>query len=126
MPARLKATSTDAYLAALPASQRAALERLHRAIRAAAPRAEECVSYSLPAFRQDGVLVAFGASAKHCSFFPMSPAVIAAHAQQLRGFETSKGTIRFLPGKPLPAGLVRKIVQARIAENAARVAKARR
>ena len=120
MPARLKATSTDAYLTALPAEQRVALERLRRTIRAAAPRAEECVSYSLPAFRQDGVLVAFGASAKHCSFFPMSPAVIAAHAEELRGFETSKGTIRFQPDKPLPAGLVRRLVKARLAENAAR------
>jgi uncharacterized protein YdhG (YjbR/CyaY superfamily) len=120
MSARLKATSPDAYLAALPADQRAALQRLRRAIRAAAPRAEECVSYSLPAFRQDGVLVAYGAAAKHCSFFPMSPAVLAAHAGALRGFETSKGTIRFTPDKPLPAAVVRKIVKARLAENAGR------
>ena len=84
------------------------------------PRAEECISYSLPAFRLDGVLVAFGASTDHCSFYPMSPAVMEAHEKDLQKYHTSKGTIRFQADKPLPAGLVKKLVKARIAENLAR------
>lgn len=111
----------DAYLAALPPDQCAALEKLRKTIQAAAPGAEECISYGLPAFRLDGrALVAFGAAAKHCSFFPMSGTAVAAHQADLRAFDTSKGTIRFRPDKPLPATLVRKLVKARIAENEAR------
>lgn len=107
----------DAYLAALPAAERAALQKLRRAIGAAAPRAEEGFSYGLPAFRLGGrPLVCYGAAKTHCSFFPMSPAVIEAHAADLKGWETSKGTIRFAPDRPLPIPLVRKIVRARIAE----------
>jgi uncharacterized protein YdhG (YjbR/CyaY superfamily) len=112
--------SIDDYLAALPDDQRGTLERLRKAIRTAAPRAEECISYQLPAFRLDGqLLVAFGATAKHCGFYPMSGTAVAAHGDELKGYSTSKGTIRFQPDKPLPAALVRKIVKYRIAENAA-------
>lgn len=107
----------DSYLATLDSAKRSALEKLRQAIAAAAPDAEEGVSYGLPAFRLNGrPLVCFKASANHCSFFPMSPAVIRAHAPDLTGFETSKGTIRFSPDASLPAALVKKIVKARIAE----------
>jgi len=117
---RVAAKSTDAYLASLSADQRAALQKLRKAIRAAAPKAEECISYGLPAFRLDGrVLCCFGAATKHCSFFPGSGRTVADHAELLRGFDTSKGTIRFPPERPLPAVLVKKLVKARIAENAA-------
>ncbi len=116
----MKSTTIDDYLAGVPGAQRAALERLRRLIRKTAPRAEECISYGLPAFRLDGhLLVAFGAAAKHCSFYPMSALTIEAHRSALSGFETSKGTIRFQPEVPLPAALVRKLVKSRIAENAA-------
>jgi uncharacterized protein YdhG (YjbR/CyaY superfamily) len=97
---------------------RAALEKLRKTIRAAAPQAEECISYQLPAYRLNGMLVAFGATAAHCAFYPMSSTIVAAHKDDLRDYETSKGTIRFQPDKPLPAALVRKLVKARIAENA--------
>ena len=98
--------------------KRAALERLRRAIRAAAPRAEECVSYELPAFRLDGkLLVAFGAWANHCALYP--GAVMEAYMDELQDYETSKGAIRFQADNPLPASLVRKLVKARIAKNAA-------
>jgi uncharacterized protein YndB with AHSA1/START domain/uncharacterized protein YdhG (YjbR/CyaY superfamily) len=111
----------DAYLARVPAEQRAALEKLRKTIMAAAPRAEECISYGLAAFRLDGrALVAFAAWAKHCAFYPMSGRTVAAHRADLAGYETSKGTIRFQPNKPLPAALVRKIVKARIAQNSGR------
>ena len=89
-------------------------------IRAAAPEAEECISYTLAAFRQNGLLVAFGASAGHCAFYPMNGSTVAQFKDELKAFETSTGTIRFQPSKPLPASLVRKIVRARIAENALR------
>ena len=107
------------YLEDLPAEQRRVLERLRRVIRAVAPKAEECISYRLPAFRLDGrMLVAFGARANHCAFYPMSAFTVAAHADELEGYDTSPGTIRFRAEAPLPASLVRKLVKARIAENA--------
>ena len=118
---RPAANSIDEYLEALDDDQRLALERLRKAIHAAAPGAVECISYGLPAFRLDGkALVAFGAAAKHCAFYPMSAATVAEHAEELTGFDTSKGTIRFQPGKPLTVALIRKLVRARIAENADR------
>src|SRR5262245_46652530 len=116
---RIKATTIDEYLAALPDDQRAALERIRKSVKAAAPRAEECISYQLPAFRLDGKpLVAFGATASHCAFYPMSSLTIAAHKEELASYETSKGTIRFPAARTLPATLVRKLVKGRIAENA--------
>jgi len=116
-----KARTVDQYLAALSEDKRAALEKLRRTIRAAAPGAEECISYQLPAFRLDGrMLVAFGATASHCAFYPMSSSTLEAHGDDLEGYDTSKGTIRFRAEDPLPAALVRKLVKARIAENAAR------
>ena len=115
---RRQGTSVDHYLAGLSDDKRAALERLRKTIQAAAPRAEECISYGLPAFRLDGkALVAFGAAASHCALYPMSASTVAAHEDELAGYDTSKGAIRFPPGEPLPAALVRKLVKARIAEN---------
>ncbi|HEX6368909.1 MAG TPA: DUF1801 domain-containing protein [Longimicrobium sp.] len=110
-------TSPDEYLAALPDDKRSALEQLRRTIRAAAPRAEECISYSLPAFRQNGPLVGYGATAKHCAFYLMSGSTVEAHRDDLAGYDTSKGTIRFAADQPLPDALVHRLVQARIAEN---------
>jgi uncharacterized protein YdhG (YjbR/CyaY superfamily) len=110
-----KWANIDDYLASLSAAQRGTLQKLRHAISQAAPRAEEGFSYGLPAFRLDGrPLVCFAAAANHCSLYPMSPAVIRAHADDLQKYETSKGTIRFVA--PLPATLVRKLVKARIAE----------
>jgi uncharacterized protein YdhG (YjbR/CyaY superfamily) len=107
----------DAVLAKLPDDQRAALQSLRETIAAAAPDAVEAMSYGAPAFRyRDHPLVSFNAAQRHCAFYVMSPDVIAAHAAELAGLDTSKGTIRFTPEKPLPAGLVRTLVRARIAE----------
>jgi uncharacterized protein YdhG (YjbR/CyaY superfamily) len=115
---RTKAKTVDEYLAALSDDKRAALEKLRKTIRAAAPNAEECISYQLPAFRLNGMLVAFGATANHCAFYLMSSSTLAAHKDELKDYDTSKGTIRFQPDNPLPTALVRKLVKARIAENA--------
>ena len=120
-----KPMTIDQYLAALSDDKRAALDKLRKTIRAAAPKAEECISYQIPAFRLDGrLLVAFGASANHCAFYPGSSPV-EAHKDELKDYDTSKGTIRFQPDKPLPVALVRKLVKARIAENVGRSRKSK-
>lgn len=113
-----KPKTIDEYLAALSDDKRAALEKLRKTIRAIAPQAEECISYQLAAFRQNGLLVAFGATANHCAFYLMSSSTVEAHKDELKDYDTSKGTIRFPADKPLPVALVRKLVKARIAENA--------
>src|ERR1043166_4644779 len=109
-------TTVAQYLRAIPADKRAALMKIRQAVKAAAPRAEECISYQIPAFRLDGkVLVWFHAATNHCSFFP-GAAPIALYRDELEEYETRKGTVQFSPEKPLPATLVRKLVRARIAE----------
>ena len=114
-----KARTIDEYLAGLSDDKRAALQKLRKTIRSAAPGAVECISYRLPAFRLDGrMLVAFGATAHHCASYPMSASTVKAHKDELKGYDTSPGTIRFPTDRPLPATLVRKLVKARIAENA--------
>jgi uncharacterized protein YdhG (YjbR/CyaY superfamily) len=110
----------DEYLERVSPEQRVALERLRKTIRAAAPRAEECISYGLAAFRQDGMLVGFGATGRHCAFYLMSASTLEAFREDVEGYDISKGTIRFQPDKPLPVALVRKLVKARIAENEGR------
>jgi uncharacterized protein YdhG (YjbR/CyaY superfamily) len=117
-PARRKPKTVEEYLAAVPAPQRAALEKLRRTIRAAAPKATEGLAWGMPSFRLRVWLVCYAAFKDHCSFFPMSVAVMEQHARPLKPFSTTKGTIRFTPDKPLPAALVRSIVRARIAETA--------
>jgi len=118
-PVKMKPKTIDEYLLALSEDKRSALEKLRKTISSAAPKAEECISYQLPTFRHDGkLLVAFGASKGHCAFYLMSSFTVEAHKDALRNYDTSKGTIRFSADKPLPAGLVRKLVKARIAENA--------
>ena len=118
MPA--KPLTIDEYLEPLSKEKRVALEKLRRAIKLAAPRAEECMSYQVPAFRLSGrMLVAFGAAANHCSFYP-GAFPIEANKDELKAYDTSKGTIRFPPERPLPATLVRKLVKSRIAEYSAK------
>jgi uncharacterized protein YdhG (YjbR/CyaY superfamily) len=110
-----KPKTIDEYLVAVGPDKRAALEKLREAIQTAAPKAEECISYGLPAYRLNGrFLVAFGAAARHCAFYPGS--IVQDFKEELKGYETSKGTIRFPANKPLPGALVRKLVKARIAE----------
>jgi uncharacterized protein YdhG (YjbR/CyaY superfamily) len=104
------------YLARAPASSRSAFLKLRQTIRSAVPPdAIEELSYGIPAFRRGKVLVWYGAFAEHCSLFP-SASVVAAFAQDLKAYETSKGTIKFPLSKPIPVALVRRIVRARVAE----------
>ena len=112
-----KPRTIDEYLTGLSPDKRAALEKLRKTIHAAAPGLDEDISYSLPAFRRNGKLVAgFGASANHCADYPMSGSIVKAYEEELEKYDTSKGTIRFQPDRPLPVSLVRKLVKARIAE----------
>jgi uncharacterized protein YdhG (YjbR/CyaY superfamily) len=113
MTARTPGT-VDEYLEAVSDDKRAALEKLRKAIRAAAPRAEECIAYRVPSFRLHGkFLLSFGAGASHCAFYPGSTAIETCR-KELEDYDTSKGTIRFSPERSLPASLVRKLVNARI------------
>jgi uncharacterized protein YdhG (YjbR/CyaY superfamily) len=110
-----KPKSTAAYLAVISREKRDALEKLRKAIKTAAPKAEECISYDIPAFRLDGkLLVAYGAAAKHCAFYPGS--VLEILKDELREYDTSKGTIRFPAEEPLPSAPVQKLVKLRMAK----------
>ena len=112
-----KPRTIDEYLAPLSDEKKAALQKLRAAIRSVVPGAEECISYQVPTFRLDGrMLVSFGAAANHCAFYPGAYPLKALEAE-LEAYDTSKGTLRFPPDRPLPAALVRKLVKARIAEN---------
>jgi len=111
-----KFASVAAYLRAVPPTPRAALQQLRKTIKAAAPEATEVISYGMPMFKHHGMLVGFAAFKDHCSFFPGAKPV-ATYKDELKAYETSKGTIRFPIGKPLPAALVKRLVKARIAEN---------
>ena len=115
---KARPATIDEYLATVRDDQRVALEKLRKTIQAAVPKAEECISYGLPAFRLNGrPLVCFRAAANHCAFHPMSGTTVEAHKEELKGFATSKGTIRFQPDKLIPTVLVRKLVKTRISEN---------
>ena len=112
------AKDVDQYLARVPEPARTTLQKVRAMIRSAAPpSATEAISYGIPAFKHNGLLVAYAAFANHCSFFPASGSLIEEFAENLKGFPSSKGTIRFAPDKPLPAALVRKLVKARVAKN---------
>ncbi len=109
--------NVDDYLAGVPEPARSTLNRVRAAIRTAVPpEATETISYGMPMFKYKGLLLGFAAFSKHCSLFP-GPSVIEAFKNELKDFQTSKGTIRFAVDKPLPAALVKKLVKARIAEN---------
>lgn len=115
--------TVDTYLAAQPPKMRAALKRLRKTIKAAAPEATEGMSYQIPTFKLNGLLVSYAGWTDHCAIYASSATFVRAHAAQLKRFELGKGTIRFSPDKPISATLVTKLVKARIAENAARKAK---
>jgi uncharacterized protein YdhG (YjbR/CyaY superfamily) len=109
--------TTDEYLAALPRDQRETLEELRTAIRAAAPDAQESISSGVPAFKHRGkYLVSFGAAKRHVALYVMRGSALEALKDGLEAFDTSNTVVRFAPDEPLPASLVKKIVEARLGE----------
>jgi uncharacterized protein YdhG (YjbR/CyaY superfamily) len=116
-----KPTTIDEYLDKVEGEKRAALEALRNKIRAIIPKAEECISYRIPAFRWKGKIVAgFMATAKGCSYFPFSGRTLTTLGQELEGYRRTKSSLHFDPTKPLPAALLRKLIGARVAEIRAR------
>ncbi len=110
--------NVDDYLAGVPEPARSTLNRVRAAIRSGVPaEATESISYRIPTFKYKGPLVGFAAFSNHCSLFVMSPSVMEAFKNELKDFDTSKGTIRFPVDRPPPAALVKKLVKARIAQN---------
>lgn len=107
----------DGYLATLPAEQRDALQRLRIQISRLIPDAEETISYGMPAFRLNGRAVMWFAGWKsHCSIYPLTDTFLATHADALRAYRRTKGSLHFVPGAPLPEALVEQMVRARLAD----------
>ena len=106
----------DEYIATFPNNVQSILQELRQVIRDSAPEAEEVISYQIPAFKLNGILVWFAAFKDHIGFYPKSSA-IEAFKKELSGYDISKGTIRFPLDKPIPFELVRKIVKHRVKEN---------
>ena len=114
------AKNTDDYIRQFPEKQQAALEQIRKAIKAAAPAAEEVISYQMPAYKQNGMLVYFAGYENHVGFYP-TPSGIEAFKKELAVYKGAKGSVQFPIDKPLPLGLIKKIVQFRIKENAGNV-----
>ena len=109
-------STVDEYIEASPADVRAALQQMRETIRRAAPGAEEVISYQMPAFRLNGILVYYAAHPKHVGFYPTSSG-IEAFREELASYKTSKGAVQFPLGKPMPLDLVERIVAFRVSEN---------
>ena len=97
-----------------------ALENIRQIIHFLVPDAEETISYRVPAYKYKGMLVGFGATKNHCSFFVMSSTLLNDFQDEIKDFDTSTGTIRFTPEKPIPNDLITRIVMTRLAENEAK------
>jgi uncharacterized protein YdhG (YjbR/CyaY superfamily) len=109
--------AVDEYLAAVSPSSRALLQKLRKTIRSIVPDVEECISYRLPAFRYRGRIIAgFSATSSGCSYYPFSGSTLKTLAGDIHGYSKTKSALHFGPDRPLPASLVRKLLQARIAE----------
>lgn len=111
-----KAANFSEYKSAYPAEVQKMLEQMRTCIKKAAPKAEEVISYGMPAFKLNGMLVWYAAQSKHIGLYPRGSG-IEEFKKELAGYKTSKGTIRFPLDKPLPLGLITKIVKFRVEEN---------
>ncbi len=113
---KIKFSTIDQYHATFPEEVQVLLDKIRTAIKQAAPKAEEVISYNMPAFKQYGVLVYYAANKKHIGFYPTGSPV-AVFAEELKPYATSKGAIQFPLDKPLPVTLIKKIVKYRIQED---------
>ena len=111
-----KVTSIDEYIALFPAEIQKKLEEIRATIKATAPEAEEKISYQMPAFAQNGILVYFAARKNYIGFYPTSSGT-QAFIQELSAYEYTKGTVKFPMDKALPVDLISRIVKFRAAEN---------
>ncbi|HSV75783.1 MAG TPA: DUF1801 domain-containing protein [Bacteroidales bacterium] len=112
----LKWQSIDEYHAQFPEEIVNVLQQLRMAIKQAAPQLSETISYGMPAFKQNKVLVYYAVNKKHIGFYP-TPVPIKVFEKDLAGFKTSKGAIQFPLGKPLPLSLIKKIVKFRVEDD---------
>ena len=110
--------NVDAYISQFPADVQAQLQQLRKIIHTVAPDASEKISYGIPTFYLHGNLVHFAAYRNHIGFYPSSSGVLA-FAQELAAYKTSRGTVQFPLGQPLPVELIKKIVAFRVTENLA-------
>lgn len=107
----------DAYLAKRPADQRDALQQLRAQISGLLPDAQESISYGIPTFKLGGRAVVWYAGWKsHCTIYPLTDSFLAAHTDELEGFERTKGSLHFTPDAPLPDRIVEGLVRARLAD----------
>jgi uncharacterized protein YdhG (YjbR/CyaY superfamily) len=112
------ARTVDEYLAGIPEPARSTLKHIRAVIRSVVPKeTTEVISYRIPMFKYNGMLVGYAAFKSHCSLFPTGSGVLDQFEKELSGYRTSKGTIQFPSDKPLPDALVKKIVKARVKEN---------
>ncbi len=112
------AKSVEEYLAGTPEPARSTLEKVRAVIRSVVPaETTEVISYGIPMFKYNGMLVGYAAFKNHCSLFPTGSGVLDQFEKELSGYRTSKGTIQFSADKHLPDALVKKIVKARVKEN---------
>ena len=112
--------TVDDYFASIPKEKASGLKLLRKTIKAAAPTAEEVISYNMPAFRFHGMLVFYAVFTKHIGFFPGSSAINTVFKEELVNYKTSKGTIQFPLGIPIPVDLVKRIIHFRMQENLAK------
>jgi uncharacterized protein YdhG (YjbR/CyaY superfamily) len=115
------AKDVNKYIAAVPEPARSFVKEIRATILSVVPSdATEGISYGMPVFKHNGMLVYYSAFKNHCSLFPGSGRTIALFKDELESYYTSKGTLRFTLDKPLPLNLIKKIVKARLAENVAK------
>ena len=115
----VKFRTVEEYLSSLPENLRDKLEKIRQTIKKAVPEAEEVISYNMPAYKLNRVLVYFAAFSNHIGFFPTASGV-SAFKKELSAYGTSKGTIRFPLDKPIPYDLIERIVKFRAKENSAK------
>lgn len=111
----IKFSTIDEYIAAQDKERQLVLQQFRKIIKAAAPKAEEIISYGMPAFKQGSVLVYFAAGKNHYGFYPTSKP-IEIFKDKLKQYKTSKGAIQFPADKPLPEKLITEIVKYRLKE----------
>ena len=107
-------TQFDEYLAILNDEQWSAIKELRNTIRIAAPDAEECIGFRIPKFRLIKMLVGFAATSKHLAFYLMDSITVEKNKNELKGFDTSAGSIRFQADNPVPTDIVLKLVNDRL------------